>query len=425
MIARLRQFLRGHQRWLIVVLLFFVAMVNNLDRQALSVLAPTLREKLGFGAIEYSYVVSAFLVAYTIGYAFCGRVLDRIGVKLGLALALAFWSLAGMLHAVAIGWVSLAFFRFLLGLGESFNSPAGVKALAEWIPPRERGLSMAVFSNGNIVGAILAPPLVSFFALHFGWRWGFIVTGAMGFVLLAVWWRYFDTPEKHRGITEEERSYILAAMPPPAVPAAAARLSMWELLRQPICLGFFIARLLTDTTSYFFSFWLPDYLTHERGFTLAMIGLVGWLPFLASDIGGPGGGALSDWLVRKGWSSEKARRRLMLGAACLMPLAIVAVRVENAWVAIGLIAVLLGAQSCWMTNQLTLISESVSRANVATLLSLSALGGSLGGVVSSLITGRAVNSYGYMPVFTVLGLLHLTAYVVLAWSFRRSAARRA
>lgn len=423
MTVKFRLFLRDRQRWLIVGLLFLVAMVNNLDRQALSVLAPTLREKLNFGAVEYSYVVSAFLAAYTIGYAFCGRILDRIGVKLGLALALAFWSLAGMLHAVAVGWISLAIFRFFLGLGESFNSPAGVKAISEWIPPRERGLSMAVFSNGNIVGAILAPPLVSFFALHLGWRWGFIVTGAMGFVLLAIWWRYFESPEKHRSITEEERSYILAAMPAPVVQTVAPRLSMLELLRQPICLGFFMARLLTDTTNYFFSFWLPDYLTRERGFTLAMIGLVGWLPFLASDIGGPGGGAFSDWLVRRGWSSEKARRRLMLGAACLMPLSLVAVRVENAWLAIGLIAVLLGAQSCWMTNQLTLISESVSRANVATLLSLSALGGSLGGVVSSLITGRAVNSYGYMPVFTVLGVLHLCAYMVLSWSFRRSAMR--
>ena len=423
MIARARKVLQGNQRWLIVGLLFLVAMVNNLDRQALSVLAPTLREKLGFGAIEYSYVVSAFLAAYTIGYAFCGRVLDRVGVKLGLALALGFWSLAGMLHAVAVGWVSLAVFRFLLGLGESFNSPAGVKALAEWIPPRERGLSMAVFSNGNIVGAILAPPLVSFFALHFGWRWGFIVTGALGFVLLAVWWRFFDTPEQHRSITPKERDYILSSMPAPASGVPAARLSMLKLLRQPLCLGFFVARLLTDSTSYFFSFWLPDYLTHARGFTLAMIGLVGWLPFLASDIGGPGGGALSDWLVRRGWPSPKARLRLMLCAACLMPLALVAVRVENVWVAIALIAVLLGAQSCWMANQLTLISESVTRANVATLLSLSALGGSLGGIVTNLITGRAVAGYGYLPVFTVIGFLHLTAFAVLLVAARISKAR--
>jgi ACS family hexuronate transporter-like MFS transporter len=154
-----------------------------------------------------------------------------------------------------------------------------------------------------------------------------------------------------------------------------------------------------------------------------MIGLVGWLPFLASDIGGPGGGALSDWMIRRGWNPARARRTLMLFAACLMPLAAVAVRVESAWVAIALIAVLLAAQSCWMANQLTLISESVSRENVATLLALSAVGGSLGGIVSNLLTGRAVAAYGYVPVFTVLGGLHLTAFAALSWGFRAAARR--
>lgn len=417
----LRAFLRDHQRWVIVALLFLVAMVNNLDRQALSVLAGTLKEKLGFGNVEYSYVVTAFLAAYALGYAFCGTVLDRVGVKVGLALALAFWSLAGMLHAVATGWVTLAIFRFLLGLGESFNSPAGVKAIAEWIPPRERGLSMAVFSNGNILGAVLAPPLVSFCAVHFGWPSGFLVTGAIGFILLALWWRYYDHPERHAFVTTAERDYIrteLAAATPPL-----PRQSMWSLLRHPLCLGFFLARLLTDSTSYFFSFWLPDYLQHSRGFTLALIGLVSWIPFLAADVGGPGGGALSDLLVRRGWRPRRARLTLMAFAALLMPLAGVAVRVEAAWVAIALIAVLLAAQSCWMANQLTLISESVRRENAGTLLALTALGGSLGGIASTLLTGRVLNTYGYVPVFTGLGLLHLTAFGVLMLALRTSAAR--
>lgn len=421
MMSRLRSFLATHKRYLVVGLLFFVAMVNNLDRQTLSVLAPTLRKEMGFGAVEYSYITSAFLAAYALGYVFCGRVLDRIGVKLGLALALAFWSLAGAGHAMALGWLSLAAFRFLLGLGESFNSPAGVKALAEWIPPGERGLSMAVFSNGNVIGAIIAPPLVSFLAIHFGWQLAFVVTGATGFLLLALWWRFYDTPERHRTLSEEERRTILAARTAAtqaASSAPAVRQSMWALLAQPACVGFFAIRFLTDPIVYFFSFWLPDYLTHARGFTLAMIGFIGWLPFLASDIGGPGGGALSDWLVRRGWQSPKARRALMLFAACLTPLAAIAVRTEAAWLAIALIAVLLAAQSCWMANQLTLISESVPREQVATLLALSALGGSLGGIVANLLTGHTVATYGYVPVFTAIGFLHLTAYGVLTWAFR-------
>ena len=415
---RARGFLQSHRRWGIVALLFFIALVNNLDRQTLSVLAPTLREKFGFGAVEYSYVVASFLTAYAIGYTFCGAVLDRIGVKLGLALALGFWSLAGMAHAAAAGWVSLAILRFLLGLGESFNSPAGVKAIAEWIPPRERGLSMAVFSNGNIFGAILAPPLVAFLTLHFGWRWGFLATGALGFVLLAVWWKNYESPESHPRLSDDERALIVAGRAVITSAGTEVRLTMWQLLRHPACLGFFVARLLTDPVSYFFNFWLADYLQHSRGFSLAMIGFVGWLPFLASDVGGPGGGALSDWLIRRGWPPEKARRTLMLAAACVMPLALVAVRTELAWLSVGLIGVVLAGQTCWMANQLTLISESVSRQNVAKLLALSALGGSVGGVVSTLLAGRLIASAGYIAVFTGIGFLHLTAFGVLIFCQR-------
>lgn len=415
---RAQEYLRAHRRWGIVALLFFIALVNNLDRQTLSVLAPTLREKFGFGAVEYSYVVAAFLTAYALGYSFCGVVLDRIGVKLGLAIALGFWSLAGMLHAAAAGWISLAVFRFLLGLGESFNSPAGVKAIAEWIPPRERGLSMAVFSNGNVFGAMLAPPLVAFLTLQFGWRWGFLATGAMGFGLLAVWWRHYESPGRHPRVSPEELAVIRQGQAAVAPPGAAVRLTMWQMLRHPVCVGFFVARLLTDPVSYFFNFWLADYLQHARGFSLALVGLVGWLPFLASDLGGPGGGALSDWLVRRGWPPARARLTLMLAAACVMPLALVAVRTGVAWQAVALIGVLLAGQTCWMANQLTLISESVSRQNVATLLALSALGGSLGGVISTLLAGRLIAAAGYGAVFTGLGCLHLIAFGVLVLSRR-------
>lgn len=417
--ARLRLFFGSHQRWLIVLLLFFVAAVNNLDRQTLSVLAPTLRGVLNFGTAEYSYIVSAFLIAYTLGYTFCGSVLDRVGVKIGLAIALAFWSVAGMFHAVAAGWIGLLVCRFLLGLGESFNSPAGVKALSEWIPSRERGLSMAVFSNGNVMGAIIAPPLVSLLTLTLGWRWAFLITGASGLVLLLIWWKFYNSPEDHRKITPAERTYILENRGTGT--AAGVKSTYLSLLRQPACIGFFLARLLTDPISYFYAFWLPDYLTHSRGFSLAMIGLVGWIPFLASDVGGPGGGALSDWLVRRGVPPARARLTLMLIAASLMPLACVAVRTETAWISVALIAVLLGSQSCWMANQLTLISESVPRSGVATLLSLSALGGSLGGIVSTLLTGQFLEKYGYVPIFTVLGCMHLLAFAILLLSRRLQA----
>jgi ACS family hexuronate transporter-like MFS transporter len=313
--------------------------------------------------------------------------------------------------------VTLAACRFLLGLAESFVSPAGVKAVSEWISTRERGLSMAVFTNGGVFGAIIAPPLVAFLALRFGWRWGFVGTGVLGLVLAAIWWRNYYPPDQHPRLSAKERAYI-ADKNQSSKPAVPVRLSMWQLMQHPLCVGFFVMRFLTDSTTYFFNFWLPDYLQHARGFTLAMIGLVGWLPFLASDIGGPGGGALSDALVRRGWAPQRARRALMLMAACLMPLAMVAVRTGSAWVAVALIAVLLAAQSCWMANQLTLIAESVASENVATMLALSAMGGSIGGIISTLIAGRVIESMGYVPVFTAIGLLHLLAFAILTVAMR-------
>ena len=431
-------FLRTHLRWGVVALLFFTALLNNLDRMVLSVLAPTLKESLSFGDVEYSYVVAAFLAAYALGYTFCGKVLDRVGVKLGMMAALVFWSVAAMGHAAAVGWLSLAAFRFLLGLGESFNSPGGVKAIAEWIPRRERGLCMAVFSNGNVLGSIIAPPLVAFLSLHLGWRWAFGITGGLGLVLWAVWRHVYHSPENHPRLTEEERAVIEAdraggsqlvataaetAAPhadaqqrvPPVSPGAQQRVppGLFALLRQPKCAGFFVARLLTDPIVYFFTFWLFSYLKTERHFTMAMIGAVGWIPFLASDIGGPGGGALSDWLVRRGWQPRRARLALMLLAACAMPVSIVAVLTPNAWLSIACIALILGSQSCWMANQLTLISESVPRTHAASLLALSALGGSIGGIAANLLAGRAIHAAGYVPVFCALGFCHLTAFAVL------------
>jgi ACS family hexuronate transporter-like MFS transporter len=409
-------------RWRIVALLFFLSVLNYLDRQTLSVLSKTLRETLGFTPVEYSYIVTAFLVAYSIGYIFCGTIIDRIGVRLAVIFALSAWSLASMGHALATGWIALLAWRFALGLGESFTSPCGIKALAEWAPKRERGLSTAIFSNGNIWGAIVAPPLVSFVALKFGWQSAFLVTGAIGFIYVAVWWIVYDSPEKQPRLEAAERDYIIAVRSAPSA-SAPQGLSLLDALKHPAVLGFFIARLLTDSLSFFFSFWLPEYLQTARGFSLAMIGLFGWIPFLASDIGGPGGGALSDWLVRRGWKQADARRRMMLIAACLMPCSLIAVHASSAYVALALIGVIFAAQSCWVVNLLTLVSETFPREHVATYLSLSALGGSIGGVVSTLAAGKIIQHAGYVPVFTALGFLHIVAFAALVYCTRRAAAK--
>jgi MFS transporter, ACS family, hexuronate transporter len=407
-------------RWLIVALLFVLSAINNLDRQVLSVLAPTLRKELGFTPVEYSYIVTAFLAAYAVGYMFCGTIVDRIGVRLSVVIALGAWSLVAMGHALAAGWVSLLAWRFALGVGQSFNAPCGVKAIAEWAPKRERGLSTAIFSNGNIWGAILAPPLVSFITLRYGWRWAFVATGALGFVYLVAWLAFYDSPDKQRRLKPAERDYILAER---AATGVKSSLSMLTALRHPAVLGFFFARLLTDSLSFFFSFWLPEYLQTARGFSLAMIGIFAWVPSLASVVGGPGGGALSDWLVRRGWKPADARRRLMLIAACLMPCSLIAVHVDSAYVALGLIGLLLATQSCWLCNLMTLMAETFPREHLATYYAISGIGGSIGGIISTLLAGKVIQNIGYVPVFTALGFLHITAFATIVILSRRSAGR--
>lgn len=217
-----------------------------------------------------------------------------------------------------------------------------------------------------------------------------------------------------------ERDYIIAERSAPSI-GAERKISLFQALKHPAVIGFFLARLLTDSLSFFFAFWLPEYLQSARGFSLAMLGLFGWIPFLASDIGGPGGGALSDWLVRRGWKPAAARRRLMLIAACLTPCSLIAVHASSAWVALALIGVILAAQSCWMANILTLVSESFPREHVATYLSLSSIGGSIGGIVSTLAAGKIIHHAGYVPVITTLGFLHLVAFATIVVCTRRAA----
>ncbi len=422
MVSRPLQFIRGHKRWLIVVMLAGFGIVNYLDRQALSVLAPTLRKELGISTEQYSYIVSTFLTAYAIGYAITGRMLDRIGVKLGLALALAFWSLVGMGHAAAIGWVSLATARFLLGLGQAANSPGGMKALAEWIPPRERGLCSAIFSNSNSLGSVLAPPIVAGLALWLGWRWAFLIVGAAGFLLLALWWWFYDSPEQHRGLTEAERNHILRhrGAAPAAKPDQPA--SYWTILSDRTCLGLCLTRFFTDPFAYFIAFWLIDYFQTVRHFSLQTVAMLGWVPYLASPLfGGPLGGALGDLMVRRGIEPRVARMRMMFAAACLTPVALLAVHTDMTWLAVAMCFVMVAANGCWSVNKLTLATELVPRSQVASLVSLGGIAGSLGGIVSTLAAGKLIATVGYVPVFTGVGFLHLTAFTILYLMQRRPA----
>jgi ACS family hexuronate transporter-like MFS transporter len=288
-------------RWMIVGLLFFSTVINYVDRQTLSILSPTLRREFHLSERDYANAVSAFLIAYTVMYSLSGRLLDRIGVRAGMALCIAWWSVATMLTSLARGPMSLAAFRFLLGIGEPGVFPAGLKACSEWFSPRERALPTGVFSSGSALGAVLAPPIVAWITVRYGWRYAFTIPGAVGLLWIPIWLQAYRRPPRSIGKQE---------------PAGR---SWSQMLRERKLWAVVLPRVASDPVWYFYLFWLPDYLQRERGLSLAQIGIYGWIPFLFADFGNVGGGALSDWLVRRGWPARQARIAMLVGVGCVAP----------------------------------------------------------------------------------------------------------
>jgi ACS family hexuronate transporter-like MFS transporter len=384
-------------RWVIAGLLFLATTINYVDRQTLSILSPTLRRELGLDEAGYANAVSAFLISYTFMYSIAGRWVDRIGVRVGMVAAIAWWSVATMLTALTRGAHSLALFRFLLGIGEPAVYPAGIKACGEWFPKSERALPVGLFSSGSSVGAIIAPPLIAFIALHFGWRLAFLLPGAIGLLWIPFWLRVYRRP------------------PPPVVPEAGVQptTSPWrELARNRRVWALVLPRLASDPVWYFYLFWLPDYLQRERGMSLAQIGFYGWIPFLAADLGCLGGGALSDWLVRRGWSPKRARMTMLAGVGCLAPLGALVGHVETTAAAMALTSLVALLCQCWATNIATLAAD-LFPADTASVTGMMGTAGSLSGALFSQVLAVVIGYFGYPAAFVLAAALHPAAAITL------------
>jgi ACS family hexuronate transporter-like MFS transporter len=409
-------------RWYICGLLFFATAINYLDRQTLSVLAPYIRADLHITSQGYSYIVSSFLLVYGVMYTLSGRAVDRLGTRRGFSLSIVWWSLATALHALARGVMSFSIFRALLAVGEAGNFPAATKSVAEWFPPKERALAVAIFNTGSSLGSIIAPPLVAWIAIVFGWRAAFLVTGVLGFLWLTAWLLFYRTPRQHPRITQEELNYIeseqaaesAAAMDALPGEATESQTLRWrDLLKYKQVYGIVIARMLSDSVGFFYIFWLPDYLKRERGFSLEQIGMFLWIPFVAEAMGNLVGGWLSSHLIKRGWSINGARKFTMAVGALMMPAGIAAVRVGSPTAALLLICAITFGHSVWIANLLTLPSDIFPPRAVATVSGFSGTGGSLGGMVFTLMAGMIVDKYSYVPIFTIGGLMHPIALLVL------------
>ncbi len=400
-------------RWLILFLLFLSTVINYVDRQALSVLLPTLRGELGISSAEYGTITTLFLTAYTIGQLFAGIVIDRIGTRRGFAVSILAWSLAAMAHAFARGPASFGLLRFALGIGEAGNWPAGGKAIAQWFPQQRRAFGMAVFDGGSAVGAILAPPMVAALALKFGWRAAFVVTGALGFIWLAAWWFVYQSPEEHRWLSETDRATAMkesgaAHTRKATFGAALAQIIGWRQLW-----GLMATRMLATPVWWFYVFWLPDYLSKGRGFTLKEIGMFGWIPYLTVDIGKLIGGAASDRMLAHGRSATFARKSVMVVGALAMAAGVMVVGANTAAGAIAWECVATFGFGLWSANILALHADIFPTETMATAVGLTGMASSLGGSIFTYSIGLMVDRTGYAPVFGIAGTLALLACVAL------------
>ncbi|MXO85837.1 MFS transporter [Altererythrobacter aurantiacus] len=409
----------GRYRWGICALLFFVITINYIDRQIIGVLKPVIEDDLGWSEVDYGNIVTAFQASYGIGLLIVGRWLDRVGTRKGIAIAIAFWSLAAAFHAAARSVLAFILARIALGVAESAAYPGAVKSIAEWFPKRERALGVGILNAGANVGVLLTPIIAIGIAGVYGWRAAFLVTGLLGFLVLWAWLRFFRQPAEHMQVTEEERAWIDQDGEDPAGEPLAWR----DAIRQRQAWFFICGKFFTDPVWYLFLFWLPDFLSKTQGMELFPKGDSGILAtigpaligvYLLADIGSIAGGWLSSHLVGRGWSVNRARKTtLFIAALFALPLVTVA-NVPEPWMAVLLIGLGTAAHQAFSSNIFTMIADMYPRRAVATIAGMGGAAGAVGGILIAQATGWTLELTGsYTPIVIYAGLGYLIAFIVI------------
>ena len=403
-------------RWLIVGLLTFSTILNVVDQQTLSVLAPFLRDKFKLSPQDYSNIVTAFLVSFTVMYTVGGILVDRIGERVGLSVCVLWFSLSTMLCGLARGVWSLGIARFLLGIGEPGNYPAALRATTRWFPKHERGLPIALFSSGSAVGSIIAPPLIAGVALLWGLKAAFFVPGSLGLFWLALWLVAYRDPGEHPSITSQE--LVSLACDDVGKTENASDGNWLCLLKSRNVLALVLARFVSDPVWIFYLFWIPEYLKRERGFNLTDIGMYAWIPFVGGVVGGLVGGKASDWLIAKGMVAARARTRILYISACLAPLGMLTSYVHSAATAIFLIAIMAFVCFSWFINTAAIIPDLFLERNVGSVLGFMGTAGTAGATLFSILTGLILTTYSYAVIFCLVGGMHLLASAILFFCLR-------
>jgi ACS family hexuronate transporter-like MFS transporter len=407
--ARVPEARVGRVRWVIVGLLFAATAINYVDRQMIGLLKPTLQSEFGWNETTYADIVFYFQLAYAIGYIVFGNIVDRVGARIGYAAAFVIWTAAHMLHAVAHSVFGFAAVRFMLGVGESGNFPAGLKAVTEWFPKKERALATGIFNAGANVGAIITPLVVPALTLAYGWRAAFVITGAVSLLWLVAWIGLYRRPRESKQLRPAELAYIESD---PADPAA--KVPWARLLGRRETWAFATGKFLTDPVWWMFLFWLPDFLVKRHHLDLKTFGPPLVVIYVVSDLGSIFGGWMSSRLIHRGWSINRARKTTMLICALAVTPIFFAQYVDSLWTAVAIISLATAAHQAWSANLYTLPSDMFPRKAVGSVIGIGGTAGAIGGMIFSLYIGQVLERLGtYSLIFYVAGSVYLIALLII------------
>jgi len=391
-------------------MLFAATSINYMDRQVIAILKPTLEHSIGLTEIQYGYIVDAFQIAYAVGLVAGGRLMDRLGTRIGYLLVMAFWSLAAMGHALASTAMGFGIARFLLGLGESGNFPAAIKTVAEWFPKKERSFATGLFNSGANVGSILAPLIVPWITIRYGWHMAFIATGAIGVLWMIWWFRSYRRPSEHPRIKDRELRHIYQDAAEEVGPPIPWR----RLLRYRQTWAFAVAKFLTDPIWYFYLFWLPSYFSSKFHLDLSHLGLPLIIVYNISAIGSIGGGWLPSPFQRLGLSTTHARLAAMLLCALLVLPIYTVSGASSVWTAIALISVAAGAHQGWSANLFTTASDMFPRTAVGSVVGIGGMAGAAGSAIFAFFAGHSLQlTHSYASLFAISATAYLAALVLL------------
>lgn len=400
----------SHFRWTVCALLFAATTINYIDRQVFGILAPHLQKVIGWSEIEYGYIVTAFQAAYALGLALFGWFIDKFGTKVGYAASLIMWSVAAILHAAARSAFGFSLARFALGLGESGNFPSAIKAVAEWFPRKERAFATGLFNAGCNVGAVIAPAVVPWLTIKFGWPFAFIATGAVGFLWLIFWFALYEVPEKKRGLSRAELAHILSDPQDPA----SDKIPWIRLLKYKQTWAIVLGKFLTDPIWWFYLYWLPKFLNAKFHLSLAALGPPLIIIYLMTDVGSIGGGWMSSSFIKKGWTVNRSRKLVMLVCAlCVVPI-VTASNASKLWMAVLLIGLAAAAHQAWSANIFTFASDMFPKKAVGSVTGLGGMAGAVGGMLFSAAAGHILEPTGsYYTLFIIAGSAYLLALGII------------